>query len=114
MINIENINPGTIANNLTPFCATHPGEVLKDEIEERGISQKALAERIGVSYRIVNDILNERRPLSTEMAMLFEAALGIPANTLLSLQMDYNIHAAKQNKSFLTRLASIGRVAAVL
>lgn len=114
MIHIDNINSGAIANNLTSFCATHPGEVLKDEVEEQGISQKALAERIGVSYRIVNDILNERRPLNTEMAMLFEAALGVPANTLLSLQMDYDIYAAKHNKSFLTRLMSIGRVAAVL
>ena len=114
MITIDNINPDTIANNLTPFCATHPGEVLKDEVEERGISQKELAKRIGVSYRIVNEILNERRPITTETAMLFEAALGIPANTLLSLQMDYNIYTANQNKSFLARIASIGRVAAVL
>ena len=32
-----------IANNLKPFQPTHPGEVLKDELEYRGISQRGLA-----------------------------------------------------------------------
>jgi plasmid maintenance system antidote protein VapI len=32
-----------IANNLTPYEPTHPGEVLKEEIEYRGISQRKLA-----------------------------------------------------------------------
>lgn len=48
-----------IANNLTPAYPTHPGEVLKDEIEYRKISQRKLAEKMGISYKILNDILNE-------------------------------------------------------
>lgn len=36
-----------IANNLEPAYLTHPGEVIKDEIEYRGISQRKLAEEIG-------------------------------------------------------------------
>ena len=36
---------------------THPGEVLKDEIEERGISQRQLAEGMGLTYSVVNEIL---------------------------------------------------------
>lgn len=114
MIQIEGIDPKMIANNLTSFTATHPGEVLKDEVDERGISQKELAENIGMSYKAMNDILNERRPVTTETAMLFEAALGIPASVLLNLQTSYNLHTAKQNKSFLDRLAAIRRIAAVL
>ena len=31
-----------LANELTPFCPTHPGEILKDEVEYRKISQRAL------------------------------------------------------------------------
>lgn len=31
------------ANKLEPFIPTHPGEIIKDEIEYRGISQRALA-----------------------------------------------------------------------
>ena len=43
MSKIDNIDPKMIANNITPFEPTHPGEILKDEIEYRGISQKKLA-----------------------------------------------------------------------
>ena len=35
-------NKGAIANELKPFEPTHPGEVLKDEIDCRGISQRQL------------------------------------------------------------------------
>lgn len=41
-----------IANNIEPFEPTHPGSVLKEEIEYRGISQKQLAVNMGVSYLI--------------------------------------------------------------
>ena len=90
----------------------HPGEVLKDEIEYRGISQGKLAAQMGMSYKMLNHILNERRPVTTQTAMLFEAALDIPADSLIRLQTDYNIQAANQDKSFLERLASIRKVAA--
>ncbi|MBR6092144.1 MAG: helix-turn-helix domain-containing protein, partial [Bacteroidales bacterium] len=39
---------------------THPGEVLKDEIESRGISQRQLADSMGLTYSVVNEILNGR------------------------------------------------------
>ena len=74
-----------IANNLTPAYPTHPGEVLKDEIEYRKISQRKLAEKMGISYKILNDILNCRRPVTTQTAMLFEAALNVPADSLMRL-----------------------------
>lgn len=113
MIQIEGIDSNMIANNLSPFYQTHPGEVLKDEVEARGISQKAFAENIGMSYKVLNDILNERRSVSIENAMLFEAALGISAQTIIGLQTEYDIAKAKKNASFAKRLASIKRVAAV-
>lgn len=113
MVHIEGKKDNMIANNLTPFYQTHPGEVLKDEIESRGISQKTLSEQMGMSYKAMNDILNERRPLTTETALLFEAALGISAKTLLGLQTEYNMAKSKNNPSFLDRLANIRRVAAV-
>lgn len=55
MIKIDGIDPKMIANNLIPFESTHPGEVLKDEIEFRGISQKKLAKEMGVSYTVLNE-----------------------------------------------------------
>lgn len=47
-----------IANNTEPFEPTHPGELLRDEIEYRHISQKQLAADMGVSYTVLNDIVN--------------------------------------------------------
>lgn len=88
--------------------------MLKDEVEYRGISQRSLAEKIGMPYKALNDILNERRPVTVETAMLFEAALGISAMTLLGLQTEYNVSQASKDKTFLARLASIRKVAAVL
>ena len=37
MITIKGVSPQMIANNLTPCMATHPGDILKEEIEYRGI-----------------------------------------------------------------------------
>ena len=49
MITIDGVNPNMIANNLKSFQPTHPGEVLKDELEFRGISQRGLAKEMGMT-----------------------------------------------------------------
>ena len=113
MITLKGVDPRMIANNLTPSEPIHPGEILKDEIEYRGISQKKLAAQMGVSYTVLNEVLNAKRPVTTEYALLFEAALGIDAEPLIGIQADYNIQTAKRNKSFAARLAEIRKVAAV-
>jgi len=114
MIKIEGVDPKMIANNLTPSEPIHPGEILKDEIEYRGISQRKLAAQMGSSPTLLNEILNGKRAVSAEYALLFEAALGIDAEPLIKLQVDYNIQVAKSDKSFLERLANIRKIAAVL
>ena len=83
----------------------HPGELLKEEIESRGLPQTRLAAQTGISYKILNDILNCRRPLTTSTAMLFEAALGISAGLLMRMQLDYNMQQATRDTSFMERLA---------
>ena len=65
------------------FKPTHPREVLKDEIEYRKISQRKLAESMGMSYKVLNDLLNGRRTFTLTTAMMFEAALNIPAQIFL-------------------------------
>jgi len=96
------------------YTPTHPGEVLKDEIEYRKLSQVKLAKQMGMSYKILNDILNERRPITTTTAMMFEAALGIPAYSLINIQTEYNLQVASRDKSFTTRLAEIRKMTAIL
>ena len=103
-----------IANNLEPSEPIHPGELLKDEIEYRGISQKELAKRMGVSYTVLNEVLNGKRAITTEYALLIEAALGIEAAMWVRIQADYNLQIAKQNKLFAERLANVRKVVAAL
>ena len=103
-----------IANNLDPFRPTHPGEVIKDEIEYRHITQKELAEKMEVSYNILNDVVNGKRAMSSKFALLFEAVLGIHAHILTELQADYDLQLAKRDQSFLKKLQNIKKIAAVL
>lgn len=102
------------ANEMTPAFPTHPGDVLKDEIEYRGISQRQLAEEMGIAYSALNEILNARRPVTEKTALLFEAALGVNAEPLLKMQMRYNLQSTKNDSTFMARLAKVRRVAAAL
>jgi addiction module HigA family antidote len=113
MITLNGIDPHMIANNLEPSIPIHPGELLKEEIECRGISQKKLAERMGMSYTVLNEVLNGKRAVTAEYALLFEAALGIEASMWIRIQVDYNLQMAKRNKSFAQRLAEIRKATAM-
>ncbi len=114
MITTSNTDSNMIANNLTPALPTHPGEVLKDEIEYRGVSQRKLAEQMGIQYSVLNEILNAHRPITEKTALLFEAALGIDAEPLMRLQLKYNMQTARKDITFMKRLAQVKRVAAIL
>lgn len=94
--------------------ATHPGEILKDELEERGISQRHLAESMGLTYSVVNEILNGRRPLTAKTALMFEAALDVPADSLMYLQTKYNMQTARKDTAIQKILKEIRKIAAVL
>jgi addiction module HigA family antidote len=114
MITVHGVSPNMIANNLTPAYPTHPGEVLKDEIEYRGISQKALASAMGVPYTLLNEVLNGKRPVNTELALLIEATLDLPAEPLLKMQTRYNMLVAKRNSKFVEKLSKTRKIVAVL
>ncbi|MBE6342098.1 MAG: HigA family addiction module antidote protein [Bacteroidales bacterium] len=110
----KNADYKMISNKLEPSKPVHPGEVLREELENRGISQKKFSEQIGIPYKNLNDILNCRKPITENTALLLEAALGIPAHILIGLQTDYNMQVIKQDPSFLERLANIRKMAAML
>lgn len=93
---------------------TNPGEVLKDELEARGISQRELADTIGLTYSVVNEILNGRRSLTAKTALMFEAALDVPADALMYLQTKFNMQTTRNDKSVANVLKEIRKIAAVL
>lgn len=103
----------TNANELQSFRPYHPGELLKEELECREIKQKEFAEKFGLSYTMLNEVLNGKRPVSIELALLMEAALGINADLLVKMQTDYNMQTARKNISLTERLNQIRKIAAV-
>lgn len=82
-----------------PAFPIHPGEILKDEFRARGLSQKHFAEVTGIPYTMLNDILNSKRPVSTDFALTMEAALDINAEMLVNMQTRYNLQIARRDEA---------------
>ena len=114
MIHIAGIKDNMIANNLTPFIPTHPGEVIKDELEARGITQRQLADVTGISYSVINEVLNGKRPVTIEYALLIGKALDVDSMPLVNMQSDYDMQMAQRNKTLIARLNNMRKIAAVL
>ena len=114
MITVPGVSPDMIANNLTPFEPTHPGEFLREEIDSRGITQTRLANEIGVKVSLLNELINGKRDFTLEYAMMIEAALGIDADFWMNAQSAYNRCRLKQDSSFMAKLANIRKIAAAL
>lgn len=96
------------------FYPTHPGEIVSEELEERGISQRKFAEAVGMSPTIVNEILRGHRSITPATALLFEAALDIPADSLVRLQAKYNMQQARKDSTLKERAKRVTRAAALL
>ena len=77
-----------------PFVATHPGELIKDELKERGLTQKKLAEMTGLKASVISETITGKRSVSLNMAIALEKALGIPADMWMNLQTQYNLDVA--------------------
>ena len=103
----------TNANELQSFRPYHPGELLKEELECREIKQKEFAKKFGLSYTMFNEVLNGKRPVSIEFALLMEVALGINTDLLVKMQTDYNIQTARKNTTLIERLNQIRKISAV-
>ena len=114
MIELKDVDPRMIANNLKPSEPVHPGLLLKEEIEYRGITQKTLAKQMGVSYTVLNEVLNGKRPISVEYALYLEAVLGIDAQLWIQMQADYNFQVAKSDKAIKRHIDQIRKMVAAL
>ena len=95
-----------------PFIPVHPGEIIKEELQSRGISQKHFADIVGISYTMLNDILNAKRPVSTDFALLLEAATGINADMLVNMQARYNMQIARKDSKNISRFEQLRKVCA--
>ena len=79
---------------LTPFVATHPGELIKDELKERGMTQKQLATEAGIKPSVLSETINGKRSISLSVAVALEKALGISADIWMNMQTQYDLDIA--------------------
>ena len=95
------------------YRPVHPGELIKDELDARGLQQKQVARELSLSYPAFNEILNGKRPVTTDFALYMEAAFDIPAYLLVNMQADYNLYKAKEDANVKKRLSEIRKIAAI-
>lgn len=90
---------------------THPGEVLtEDFLRPLGLSQSALAKEIGTTFRTINEIVNEKRNMSPEMAIKLARYFGTSAELWLNLQNQYDIYRISVRKpEMLARIKPYGK-----
>jgi addiction module HigA family antidote len=75
--------------------AIHPGEFLREILEDRGVSQAQFARAIGVAPMRISHVVKGTRPVTAELALLFGRALGQSPQYWLNLQTAYDLKIAE-------------------
>ena len=78
-----------------PFEATHPGSLIKDELKYRRIAQKEFAIDIDMQPTMLNELINEKRAITAEIALALEKGLGITAEYWMRHQAGYELDCAR-------------------
>ena len=89
------------------FQTVHPGEVLKGELEKRGIKHKDFAATVGMPASMLSDIIKGKRNITPDISILLEAALGIQASSWLRLQAERDLEVARAKEALLRKQQDI-------
>ncbi|MBA3273911.1 MAG: HigA family addiction module antidote protein [Chthoniobacterales bacterium] len=71
--------------------AVHPGDILREMLDEVGISQSQLARHLDTDVARVNEICRHRRGISAQMAVMLGKAFGTSAALWLNLQKAWEL-----------------------
>ena len=89
-------------NGLPPI---HPGEYIREALDDLGITQAALAKTLGISSMRISHLVREERPVTAKLALRLGQAFGQSPQYWLNLQADYDL---KMTRSVMTsELANI-------
>lgn len=81
----------SVPNRLTP----HPGEYLREMLEELGISQTTFHERTGMSMQRISEIVNGKRGISPETAWILGGSFGQTPRYWMNLQALHDLTRTK-------------------
>lgn len=88
-----------MALEMHPSLTVHAGEWLRTEVvEPAGITVSGLAAHFGLSRQAVSALLNGRANLSADMAIRFEKAFGVKADTLMRMQSAHEMARARAHE----------------
>jgi antitoxin HigA-1 len=78
---------------------SHPGSLIKADIDELGLSVVDAAKALGISRQQLHGVIAGRASVTPEMAMRLEKALGSTADTWLRMQMNYDLARVRERAS---------------
>jgi addiction module HigA family antidote len=71
--------------------AVHPGQILQEMLDERGVTQIQLARHLRTDAARINEICRGRRGISGQMAVLLATAFGTSAGLWMNLQKNWEL-----------------------
>jgi len=101
----EHIVMGVNGNPISSPVAIHPGEVLKDEIEARGLIKKDVARQIDLLPQHLSELFAGKRHITPAVALKLEDVLHISAEFWLTLQNKHDLTLVRNQKERKKHLA---------
>ena len=80
---------------IEPNVAIPPGEHLEEELEVRGMTQRALADLLGRPPQMISQVIRGKKSITADFALELEGALGIPAHIWMGLESNFQLTRAR-------------------
>jgi len=88
-----------MAEKRHPLPPIHPGRILKEDLEEVGVSMNRLARDIRVPMNRVSEIVNGKRAITADTALRLARYFGTSAQYWLNLQTAYDLQVAQRESA---------------
>jgi addiction module HigA family antidote len=82
-----------------PDWSIHPGEILREELKARELTQVAFAEMAGRSVRVINQIIKGKKSITANTALDLEHGLGVSAGFWVRLQAEHDLAVARRRRT---------------
>jgi len=88
----------TSKNQFNPDYAVPPGDILQEWLDEQGLTQAELAQRMGRAKKTINEIIKGVAPITAETSLQLEKVTGIEASFWNSMEVAYRSFRARQQE----------------
>jgi HTH-type transcriptional regulator / antitoxin HigA len=87
----------------TPNWAVHPGAILQEHLEARGLSQADFARLTGLTAKLISTIIKGTNPVTAETAIRLERVLGLKAYVWTGIQAKWDLFRARGAAKFVSK-----------